>query len=533
MEDDNLAHKTGSAIPYESRVSPMVDDNGVLYSWAGTPVMFRDGHNVYVNLTVDICQYNEHITFYTRCYNGDFLGPTITVRQGDVLYVYLVNNLQDETGDELENEMHWPNHTSLHFHGIHAAPHEDNPFDSVGPGENRTIIVHIEDDHYPGTHWYHAHYHGNGAYQIFGGLHGAFIIEPRNRDAFYTDFLKNMRPIVVVLSNLKMFSWDNGGWHGFVEYHDFIGDEVDLALTIDHSKYNNTFAVNGKYQPYIDIAVNEWIWLRLVNAGASLIVPLKFNSTQCQHYAIAVDGVFLEEPVDMNAYYIFPGSRLDVAVKCAEFGNHSVQFWKDPDNIWIYREVDSGEDVILFTLEADRLHDGPSMEIGSYQAPEKPAYLDDLRDYPADEIAGRYDIRSVFVSEDDDWFGFNDDVRWDGSGNSTLFSLEVGKVYEITFTTQMAVHPIHVHVNHMQIVNDTEVEWSSFSTHAMHQIGTWRDTIYSVFERNVTVRVRPDRFVGYALVHCHYVIHADRGMMAEIELIPGDLESEDDVDTED
>jgi FtsP/CotA-like multicopper oxidase with cupredoxin domain len=45
------------------------------------------------------------------------------------------------------------------------------------------------------------------------------------------------------------------------------------------------------------------------------------------------------------------------------------------------------------------------------------------------------------------------------------------------------------------------------------------DTIYSTFERNVTVRVRPDRFTGYALVHCHYVIHADRGMMAEIEIV--------------
>jgi FtsP/CotA-like multicopper oxidase with cupredoxin domain len=337
-----------------------------------------------------------------------------------------------------------------------------------------------------------------------------------------------LRPVVLVLSNLKMFSWDNDGWHGFVEYHDFIGDEVDLELEIDHSRYNNTFAINGKFQPYIDIAVNEWVWLRLVNAGASLIVPLKFNSTHCQHYAIGVDGVFMEEPVELNSYYIFPGSRLDVAVKCSEFGNHSVQFWKDPDNIWIYQQVDSGENVILFTLEADRLHDGESLDISIYEAPLKPAYLDDLRDYPTEDIAGRYQIRSVFVSEDDDWFGFNDDVRWDGSGNSTLFSMEVGKVYEITFTTEMAVHPIHIHINHMQIVNDTQVEWSVFNTHAMHQIGTWRDTIYSVFERNVTVRVRPDKFTGYALVHCHYVIHADRGMMAEIEILPGELEDQND-----
>jgi FtsP/CotA-like multicopper oxidase with cupredoxin domain len=70
----------------------------------------------------------------------------------------------------------------------------------------------------------------------------------------------------------------------------------------------------------------------------------------------------------------------------------------------------------------------------------------------------------------------------------------------------------------MQIIRDEPVPYANFTTHPMHQLGTWRDTVYAVFERNVTVRVKPAKYTGYALIHCHYVVHADRGMMAEIKI---------------
>jgi FtsP/CotA-like multicopper oxidase with cupredoxin domain len=516
---------------YEGRVTPLVQD-GTVYDDNGDVMIWRDGTYVYVNLTIDICRYEEHISFNTRCYNGRFLGPTISVRQGDTLVVYLYNDLDAERPFTKEwNELGYPNHTSLHFHGIHASPDEDNPFQEIGPGENTTYIVNIDDSHYPGTHWYHAHYHGSSVYQIFGGMHGAFIIEPKDPD-FYPEFIREMREIVIVLSNLKMYAWDNGDWHGFVEYWGFIGDAIELDLEIDYSQHNNTFVVNGKYQPYIDIAVGEWNWLRIINAGASITIPLRFNSTKCEHHVIAVDGVFIEQPIEMSTYYVFPGCRIDVAVRCFEYGNHSIQYWKDPDNIWIYNGVDSGDNNLIFNLEADRIHTGSSLPFEAYEAPQKPDYLQDLREVPTDQIAGRFTIESGFTDVYNDRFGFNGD-SWEGSGNTTLFQMELGKVYEITFTTDIAVHPIHVHINHMQVINDTEVEWSIFDTHAMHTPGTWRDTIYAVFERNTTVRVRPTKYTGMALVHCHYVIHADRGMMAEIEIVESLAdEDDDDEDTE-
>eukprot|EP00475_Leptophrys_vorax_P024937 TRINITY_DN3463_c0_g1_i3.p1 TRINITY_DN3463_c0_g1~~TRINITY_DN3463_c0_g1_i3.p1 ORF type:complete len:573 (-),score=119.10 TRINITY_DN3463_c0_g1_i3:479-2197(-) len=511
---------------YEQRVNHF-SYNGSVYDNGGNRIVWREGTVVYVNLTIDICRYNEHIAFNTRCYNGKYLGPTIHAKQGDTLVVYLLNRLGPETGEEEDNDSHWPNTTALHFHGIHASPFQENVMEACGPGQNLTLTIRIEDDHYPGTHWYHAHYHGSSHYQVMGGLHGAFIIEPYDAQIVFPEFIRRLRPIVMVISSLKMYAYDNGGWHGYVEYYEGIGDNIDLDLVMDYSKYNNTFVINGKYQPYVGISTNEWVWLRLINAGNGLIVPLRFNSSHCEHFVIGVDGVFLDEPTSLFAYYILAGSRFDIIVKCMELGNHPVQFYKDPDAEWAFAGVDSADDQLLFTLEARKLADAEPLPLELYHAPTKPEYLTSLMDIPTDEIAGRFTVYSNWYDEDEEKFGFNGQ-NWQGTTKSTVFTLELGKVYEITFTTELAVHPIHIHVNNFQIINDTQVAWSTFDTYSVHQLGTWRDVIYSVFERNITVRMRPDRFTGYAPIHCHYLIHADRGMMREIEILESSDDDEED-----
>jgi FtsP/CotA-like multicopper oxidase with cupredoxin domain len=436
--------------------------------------VWRENTTVYVNLTLELCRFSEHVGFNHRCYNGKFLGPPIVVFQGDTLVMTISNTLGPDRGRLFFNEVHWPNHTSMHFHGVHASPDEDDVFDEVKPGHTKTFVLNVEDNHYPGLHWYHPHWHGNSAYQIMSGLHGIFMVEAKDPEHFYPPFLRQMRQVVLVISHIKIFSFDKDDYHGLVEYHREMTDQVDLDLELDYALYNNTFVVNGKYQPVVQVEVNTWTWFRILYAGHSSILPLKFNSTTCVHYAIAVDGVFLEEPLQQQAYYIFPGSRLDLAVYCEEAGESTVEFWKDPDNIWIYSGVDSADDQVIWMVETteDTLSSSVSLTIDEYEAPGRPNYLDSLMEYQDEELAGKYTIESVYFDYNS-FFGFND-RHWTGSGNSTIFILELGKVYELTFTSNLAVHPIHVHVNHMQVMRDDEVAWSEFDTHALHQHGTWR-----------------------------------------------------------
>lgn len=108
-------------------------------------------------------------------------GPTIHVMSGGTLKIQLTNALGDEVLAPSSLHMytfHAPNHSNLHFHGVHGDPAVDDPFVSVAPGQSHTYVLPILADHLPGLHWYHTHYHGSVYYHVMGGLFGALVIDP-------------------------------------------------------------------------------------------------------------------------------------------------------------------------------------------------------------------------------------------------------------------------------------------------------------------------------------------------------------------
>jgi len=66
-------------------------------------------------------------------------------------------------------------------------------------------------------------------------------------------------------------------------------------------------------------------------------------------------------------------------------------------------------------------------------------------------------------------------------------------------------HPLHIHVNHFQIVSFEEDGTSdSQGTSAYFLPGQWRDTIPS-FQGKLTFRFRPMDFTGEVVMHCHFL----------------------------
>nr|MBA2682150.1 multicopper oxidase family protein [Ktedonobacteraceae bacterium] len=96
-------------------------------------------------------------------YNGTSPGPTLRVRQGDLVVVHLINHLSVGV--------------TIHWHGV-AVPNSADGVagvtqDVLKPGQAYTYRFVAKD---PGTYWYHSHQ--ESFEQTGNGLYGMLIIEP-------------------------------------------------------------------------------------------------------------------------------------------------------------------------------------------------------------------------------------------------------------------------------------------------------------------------------------------------------------------
>ena len=97
-------------------------------------------------------------------FNDTWLLPTLRVRKGDMVNLYLTNGFDDRN-------------TSIHFHGLFQ--NGSSQMDGVEmvtqcpipPGETMLYNFTVSDQ--TGTYWYHSHTSG----QRIDGMRGAFIIE--------------------------------------------------------------------------------------------------------------------------------------------------------------------------------------------------------------------------------------------------------------------------------------------------------------------------------------------------------------------
>lgn len=72
---------------------------------------------------------------------------------------------------------------------------------------------------------------------------------------------------------------------------------------------------------------------------------------------------------------------------------------------------------------------------------------------------------------------------------------------------QAQAHPFHIHVNHFQII------WYSWEDEEPGLKGRFRDTLHVPLNQNALIRFYTDRFTGRVVLHCHFLMHEDTGMM--------------------
>eukprot|EP01052_Picozoa_sp_SAG31_P004361 SAG31_NODE_180_length_21118_cov_62.152671_2_plen_626_part_00 len=84
-------------------------------------------------------------------------------------------------------------------------------------------------------------------------------------------------------------------------------------------------------------------------------------------------------------------------------------------------------------------------------------------------------------------------------------------------------HPMHIHVNHFQVVEYLDCDGNDAANGRTYpywgEIGDWRDTM-GALTGSLRVRYVLDKYGGNIMMHCHFLMHEDVGMMDRIWVEP-------------
>src|SRR5690349_479171 len=119
------------------------------------------GPSLTLNVQAGTKQYFGTNNTPTYGYNGNILGPTLLLNDGDSVTLNVKNNLSQPT--------------TVHWHGLHVAPQNDGgPHQIITAGGTWSPSFKVRNE--ASTFWYHPHGEGKTEIQVTRGLAGMIIV---------------------------------------------------------------------------------------------------------------------------------------------------------------------------------------------------------------------------------------------------------------------------------------------------------------------------------------------------------------------
>ena len=316
------------------------------------------------------------------------VGPTLRASAGDTLKVTLDNDLSVNNAGEATtmNTLHSPGTTNLHTHGLHVDSDDpqDNVYVTVAPGATHDYQYSITPDHMGGTHWYHAHFHGNTALQVGNGLVGMIVIADA-ADAIPSD-LAELTELVLMVQKLEPYAVQQVA----VEYG--AADEAWTSTSGLASTIDSFWTVNGQITPTATVTQNQWTRVRVAYSSLDAAVQIGLSDTNnlgCVWKLLAKDGIYVDNaPRTLTTAYVAPGNRFDFVVKCTSAGDFTLTATAEaaaagggggggPGG---RKLLQTAEILMTFTVGASAATAAGDLTVFT---PKKPVYLQDVYDETA------------------------------------------------------------------------------------------------------------------------------------------------------
>lgn len=459
------------------------------------------------------------------------------------------------------------------MHGIHTTPGAqaqegagtytggDNIFvmipgkESAGSEPNSvTFFSDIPDDHLPGSHWYHPHMHGSTTVQTFASF-GPLVVEKDSAWLPDENGCQQVRDVfesaeeIFMLFSVYPFSYDvpasdvgNLGSEWDLANYQLASEQGNSTYCCDEGTANSTKALEGTgvnsdlvflsggYQPVITMRSGEWQHWRIVVASYkdNLIIEIVDRKTQqpakeCEITLVEKDGIFpMEIPRPVSYMSISAGGRADVLARCNAPAGKSFDLvsGRTPSPMGGIVFIDSMTvSQKLATLNVAAGMKEPSLKSKAC-SPLRPSYAPDLRDAAikssdiqvVDDLYPDFTASPSGCSMSDSNFTFPE---------PNPYKLEIGKVVQWSIS-RLGAHPLHPHVNPFQLqVLPPPAENTTFEG-GWFEAGDYYDTLFIPQANNTfrnVLRFQPGPYPGFAVVHCHYLMHEDGGCMHVINLV--------------
>ncbi len=426
--------------------------------------------------------------------NGDFLGPTIRLSEGDKALFKIKNNLGEKT--------------TIHWHGAHIpAKMDGGPHQVIEAGATWESYFTIKQ--VASTIWYHPHLEGKTAEHVYKGLAGFFIIDDANSKTLAIPRDYGVDDIPVVVQDRRIAA-DGSMPHTLTSRLDRMGLRGPYML------------INGGLTPTLDTQA-QVIRLRILNGSNARFYNFGFSDNR-NFYQIASDGGLLEAPVSMNRLRLSPGERAEILLDLRQDSGkflllQSYSAEMSPITLENTNMRDS-LDMQTFDIMSIRVGDAGN---NGLSIPKKLATIKRLSEQ--DAVLTRPFVLNQGMRNTGGGMGgaggngmgmftINDKVMNMERIDETI-RLGDTEIWELSNKAQMA-HPFHIHDVQFQILDRNGQAPSAGEA-------GWKDTVLVL--PNETVRVIA-HFKDFAdanspyMYHCHILEHEDAGMMGQFVVIP-------------
>lgn len=476
-----------------------------------------------------------------RSYNGQLVGPTLRVRQGDVINLLLDNQLPKETPDEIQAQFEQENQnayldtrpasfntTNMHYHGLHVSPagNSDNVLLDIVPQSQFQYEVKLPATHPIGSYWYHAHAHGSTAIQVGSGMAGALIIEDNPQTTPKSLLAANAREKIFVLQTIL---YDRTGrLDDITKLFPGPGNPNPDRKTCQQAGNEGTWpcsrrhiTINGQIVPVLTMKRGEVQRWRLIDTAFRESIAFVVEGHDL--HEIALDGNYLGRvdtwkagtPIDLQ-----PGYRSDVLVKASmKAGDYRI-IDRPTSSKKSLRQADEPENLLAILRVTDEIEE-MALPTDEEMAPLAPFGDTDLR-------KTALGVQEVIFKLGQDMQGkknyFQVNYRAFNPNHVRQLPLNATEMWALTTVGDPSgvpdgigqppslppPHVFHIHVNPFQ--------WVRKGPDGTDQL-VWKDTLLVQGPAVTNIYTQYRDYIGKFVMHCHILDHEDLGMMEVQEVV--------------